>query len=69
MKQAVFPITEFGGLRSKMYSIKVGSEEKKRAKGVKKVVVKKVLKHEHFKSVYYLKETARKRRDENDSER
>ena len=47
------PISEFVGLRSKMCSIKVGMEEKKRAKGVKKSVVKKNLKHEHYKSVLF----------------
>ena len=47
------PITEFVGLRSKMYSIKVGMDEKKRAKGVKKNVVKTKLRHEHFKSVLF----------------
>lgn len=47
------PIIEFVGLRSKMYSIKLELEEKKRAKGVKKSVVKKQLKHQHYKSVLF----------------
>jgi len=40
-------IKEFIGLRSKMYSIKFDDdEETKKAKGVKKYVIKKNLKHE-----------------------
>ena len=53
------PIEEFVGLRSKMYSIKVGIDEKKRAKGVKKNVVKKTLRHDHYKSVLFTR-SARK---------
>ena len=34
------PILEFVGLKSKMYSYKIGEEEHKKAKGVKKNVVK-----------------------------
>ena len=52
-------IEEFVGLRSKMYSIKLGNEEKKRAKGVKKIVVKKHLRHQHYKDVLFNK-TVRK---------
>jgi hypothetical protein len=36
-------ITEFVGLRSKMYCIKVDEEDKKRAKGIKRKVVEKTL--------------------------
>jgi hypothetical protein len=43
--------TSFVGLRSKMYSIKVCTEEKKRAKGVAKSVVRKVLSHEDYERV------------------
>ena len=35
------PIEEFVGLRAKMYSIKCANDEKKTAKGIAKVVVKK----------------------------
>ena len=43
-------ITEFIGLRPKLYSYKMheGKEEKK-CKGVKKNVVKKMTKHQYFK--------------------
>jgi hypothetical protein len=42
-------ITEFIGLRSKMYSIKLNSQkEEKKAKGIVKSVVKKDLKHEMY---------------------
>ena len=37
------PIEEFCGLRPKMYAIKCGGVDKKRAKGVKKVTVKKAI--------------------------
>ena len=45
-------ITEFIGLRSKMYSIKLddGKEDKK-AKGVVKCVIKKELKHEMYSKI------------------
>ena len=43
---------QFAGLRSKMYSILAGDkEEKKRAKGVKKYVVKKSIRHEDYVNV------------------
>jgi len=43
------PITEFIGLKSKMYSIKLNSDkEEKKAKGVVKCVVKKNLRHEMY---------------------
>ena len=47
------PISEFIGLRSKMYSFTCNNTEEKRAKGVSKVTVKKELKHEHYKSVLF----------------
>ena len=43
------PITEFVGLRSKMYAFKVDNKDKKRAKGIKKCVIKKELKLEDYK--------------------
>lgn len=46
------PISEFVGLRPKMYSIKLGNQmEIKRAKGVKKYVVEQEIRHELFKEV------------------
>ena len=42
------PIVEFVGLRSKMYSIIYAGKEKKTAKGVKKVVVKKDIRHRDY---------------------
>src|SRR5271170_3070737 len=45
-------ITEFIGLRSKMYSLKFDNNaEEKKAKGVKKYVVKKDLKHENYNEI------------------
>ena len=45
-------ICEFIGLRSKMYSIKLNDDtEKKTAKGIVKNVIKKHLKHEHYKRI------------------
>ena len=41
-------IEEFIGLRPKMYSLKYSSQEKKTAKGVKKCVLEKQLKHEAY---------------------
>ena len=45
------PIQEFCGLRSKMYSVKMAEREMKRAKGVKKAVVKKHIHHEDYCNV------------------
>ena len=46
------PITEFVGLRSKMYSyIKENGSGGKTAKGIKKNVIKKDVKHENYKEV------------------
>ena len=47
---ASVPISEFVGLRSKMYSIKYGSQEKKTAKGISKYVVKQKMRHAKYKS-------------------
>ena len=45
------PISEYIGLRSKMYSISCNDVIKKRANDVKKCVVKNILRHETYKSV------------------
>ena len=42
-------ITEFVGLRAKMYSFKTEEYESKKAKGIKKLVVKKDLKFDDYK--------------------
>ena len=49
-------IKEFVGLRSKMYSLKVGTAEKKTAKGIKKATIRKHLKHDMYRDVLF-KET------------
>jgi len=41
-------IREFVGLRAKMYSIKLDTEVKKRAKGVQKSILKKEIAHQDF---------------------
>ena len=41
-------IEEFVGLRAKMYSLKTKKEEMKKAKGVKKNVVKKNINHQDY---------------------
>ena len=43
------PLREFVGLRPKMYSMISESEGKKTAKGIAKYVVKRFIKHEHYK--------------------
>ena len=44
------PIKEFVGLRSKMYSyVKDNEKEARTAKGIKKVVINKEIKHEDYK--------------------
>ena len=49
---AGMPITEFVGLRSKMYSyIKDNAKEGKTAKGIKKNIIKNEIKHEDYKNV------------------
>ena len=45
------PIKEFVGLKSKMYSYLVGAQEHKKAKGVKKNVVKNEIKHQNYLDV------------------
>ena len=45
------PIEEFVGLKSKMYSYKVGNKENKKAKGVKKNVVKNEINHQNYLDV------------------
>ncbi|XP_053380054.1 uncharacterized protein LOC123531918 [Mercenaria mercenaria] len=47
------PISEFIGLRSKMYSFLCNGKEEKRAKGVAKVTVKKDLKHDCYKNTLF----------------
>ena len=44
-------IQEFIGLRAKLYSLITANEEKKRAKGTKKYVVKKMIRHSDYKNV------------------
>ena len=51
---AGIPITEFVGLRSKMYSyVKVNDKGGKTAKGIKKNVIKNDIKHEDYKNVLF----------------
>lgn len=47
------PISEFVGLRSKMYSFLCNDKEEKRAKGIAKATVKKELKHGHYKNTLF----------------
>ena len=47
------PIVEFIGLRAKMYSILTEDCETKKAKGVKKGVVKRDIKHQNYKDVLF----------------
>jgi hypothetical protein len=47
------PIAEFVGLRSKMYSIKCGDNEMKRAKGISRAVVKKEISHEDYRETLF----------------
>ena len=52
---AGLPITEWVGLRPKMYSMKLSDgKEKKTGKGIKKNVLKKNIKHQHFKECLFL---------------
>lgn len=49
---AGFPITEFIGLRSKMYSyVKDKGKNEQTAKGVKKYVIKKNIAHQDYKKI------------------
>ena len=51
---AGIPITEFIGLRSKMYSyIKDNNKGEKTAKGIKKNIIKKRITHENYKNVLF----------------
>ena len=51
---AGMPITEFVGLRSKMYSyMKDNDKGGKTAKGIKKNIIKKNIKHENYKNVLF----------------
>ena len=51
---AGIPITEFAGLRSKMYSyMKDNSKGGKTAKGIKKNIIKKNITHENYKNVLF----------------
>jgi hypothetical protein len=47
------PISEFIGLRSKMYSFLCDKKEEKRAKGIAKITVKKDIRHEHYREVLF----------------
>ena len=47
------PIEEFVGLKSTMYSYLIGDEEHKKAKGVKKNVVKNEIRHNDYKNVLF----------------
>ena len=48
------PITEFVGLRSKMYSyVKDNNKEGRTAKGIKKSVIKKDITHENYKEILF----------------
>jgi len=51
------PILEFVGLKSKMYSYTIGYEEHKKAKEVKKNVVKIEIKHRDYLDVLFNKKT------------
>ena len=51
---AGIPITEFVGLRSKMYSyIKDNEQSTRTAKGIKKQIIKKTLTHDNYKEVLF----------------
>lgn len=51
------PITEFVGLRSKLYSYIVDDKHKFTCKGVKKYAAKRYLKHEDYKNVLFNRTT------------
>ena len=54
---AGLPITEWVGLRAKMYSMKLmDGKEKKTGKGIKKIVLKKQIKHQDFKDCLFLQQ-------------
>lgn len=51
------PITEWVGLRAKMYSMKLEDcKEKKTGKGIKKSVLKKEIKHQDFKDCLFMRQ-------------
>ena len=50
---AGLPITEFIGLRSKMYSYITESASARKAKGIKKLVIEKNITHEEYKTVLF----------------
>ena len=53
-ESAGIPITEFVGLRSKMYSyVKDNEQTARTAKGIKKQVIKKTLTHDNYKEVLF----------------
>ena len=56
---ASVPIHEFVGLRSKMYSLRVGGKEKKTAKGIKKSVIRKDIGHAAYRDVLLNEEITR----------
>ena len=47
------PIIEYVGLRSKMYSIMKDNDNIRKAKGIKKYVVKKTILHENYKEALF----------------
>ena len=51
------PISEFVGLRSKMYSIKTPDGERKTAKGISRVTIKKRLRHEMYRNCLFTGKT------------
>ena len=50
-------ITEFVGLRAKLYSYKMEEKEEKKCKGVKKAVVKKCISFQYYKDCLFKKES------------
>lgn len=50
------PAIEFVGLRSKMYSLLTENDERKRAKGVQRNVVRHIIKHNDYKNVLFNEE-------------
>jgi len=47
------PIKEFVGLKSKMYSYLAGAQEHKKAKGIRKIVVKNEIRHNDYLNVLF----------------
>ena len=54
---ASVPISEFVGLRSKMYSMSYGGNEKKTAKGISKNVIQKRLRHSAYRDCLFKQHT------------